>query len=346
VLALGAPYDQMTVDGGALPPPGSLDLPFNGPPPSTLALSGIVGAIRGGFTRDDETAIKDFGNPPDATVTVPILLDTGFLSSTSAQFFFFNNITFSPVQSPSMLAQDASPSGLPPNAAPNTAGVNVLSFKFGDVVDFVINNSDTGDHPLHLHGQSFWVMAAGEPNAGPFNQATTALRPIAARDVAAVQKKSHLVIRWVASHADLWFFHCHIEWHLGEWRAGEGGGWAQTRRKKCSRPPACSLSRRPGPRREDFSSINCVSMHWRFSSFECRARAAGERGGRPRLGRRLPTRPPSRAPATTPSWSPASSTACPPGNGIALPWYSRRRPRCTMSGCMLRRPGSIRSAGN
>ena len=43
-----------------------------------------------------------------------------------------------------MLQTLRSPGGLPPNAAPTTAGYNVLSFPLGEVVDFVIWNQDTG----------------------------------------------------------------------------------------------------------------------------------------------------------------------------------------------------------
>ena len=60
-------------------------------------------------------------------------------------------------------------------------------------------------------------MGSGAPNAGPYDPATSGpLEPRAARDVAAVQAGSWLVIRFVSSHPALWFFHCHIEWHLAD----------------------------------------------------------------------------------------------------------------------------------
>ena len=139
VLNMGVPYDQTRQDGATLPPPGSLALPFNGPPPVTLLESAVTQAVRG-----REPAIL-INNPPASTRTVPITLSTGFLSSTSAQYFYFNNITFSVPPSPSMLQTLRSPGGLPPNAAPTTAGYNVLSFPLGEVVDFVIWNQDTGE---------------------------------------------------------------------------------------------------------------------------------------------------------------------------------------------------------
>jgi len=151
-----------------------------------------------------------------STKTVNILLSTGTLSATSPQYFFFNNITFSSPAAPSLLDKTLTAGALPPNAAPGTAGYNVLDLTFGDVVDLVIYNTDTGVHPLHLHGQSFWIMAQGPQNSGPYDPATTPLVATEARDVAAVQAGSYLVIRFQASHPTLWFFHCHIEWHLAD----------------------------------------------------------------------------------------------------------------------------------
>lgn len=39
---------------------------------------------------------------------------------------------------------------LPPN---KNFGMNTLSLKQGDVVEFCISNNDGGQHPLHLHGK-------------------------------------------------------------------------------------------------------------------------------------------------------------------------------------------------
>jgi iron transport multicopper oxidase len=153
--------------------------------------------------------------PPPASKSVPILLSTGQVTSTSAQYFFFNNITLSLPPQPATL-DSALTTGLPPNAAPNTAGYHVLDFNYGDVVDLVFYNSDPGVHPLHLHGQSFWIMAQGQAGDGPYDPNLTPLAPLVARDVAAVQADSYLVLRFQSSHPLLWFFHCHIEWHLGK----------------------------------------------------------------------------------------------------------------------------------
>lgn len=139
-----------------------------------------------------------------STKTVNILLSTGVLSSTSPQYFFFNNITFLAPSAPSLLDSSLATGAPAPNAAPGMAGYNVLDLKFGDVVDLVIYNTDTGVHPLHLHGQSFWIMAQGQKNSGPYDPATSPqLTPLKARDVAAVRAGSYLVVRFQASHPTL-----------------------------------------------------------------------------------------------------------------------------------------------
>lgn len=218
VITFGGDAPQTTADGQPLPPPGTLNaVVLNSLPPQEIVQGSIVNAIWGRAPQPDGDMLAPTTvPPPPATVSVPILLSTGFLSPTSPQYFFFNNITFAPPSQPAMLQTALSPGGLPPNAAPGTPGYNVLKFKYGDVVDFVINSLDTGPHPLHLHGQSFWVMAEGAPNAGFYDPATTPLRPKYVRDVAAIQAGSFLVIRFTVSHPLEWFFHCHIEWHLAD----------------------------------------------------------------------------------------------------------------------------------
>lgn len=90
--------------------------------------------------------------PPNATITIPLVISTGGLSSVdpSPQYFFFNNITFAPLNDsaplddPPLLEEQLT-TGLPPNASPGTAGYNVIELKFGDVVDLVVTNTDEGE---------------------------------------------------------------------------------------------------------------------------------------------------------------------------------------------------------
>lgn len=163
----------------------------------------IVGGVRPPpATRVTNFTILFFNEPP----TAPI----------ATQYAHFNNISLSmqPVV-PSLLERYSNnPQGLgPPATVPSGLGWNLLEVQRGEVIDIVINNQDTGEHPIHMHGHWFWILAAGEPNAGDWaNQQP--LVPRLARDTVTVNLKSYLVLRMVANNPGAWILHCHIDWHL------------------------------------------------------------------------------------------------------------------------------------
>ncbi|ODM98419.1 Laccase-2 [Orchesella cincta] len=86
------------------------------------------------------------------------------------------------------------------------------------VIQVVINNDNDGAHPWHLHGHTFWVMATGEENDGPYNPAihswklnvNNGLR----RDTTHTPRRSWTVIRFDTGNPGAWLLHCHIHWHL------------------------------------------------------------------------------------------------------------------------------------
>ena len=110
---------------------------------------------------------------------------------------------------------------------------HTLHLKPGEVIDLVINNQDAYiEHPLHLHGHWFWVMARGAANSGPWDPKTEPLSktPIL-RDTVTVNFNSYIVVRFVADNCGTWIFHC--EWRRAALRArlgclatGGGGGGA------------------------------------------------------------------------------------------------------------------------
>lgn len=132
VFDMGKPSSEV-VEGGKLPGWPSLSAPANG----------TVAAKRGGAPSGPTEA-----GPPDATKTAELLLTTGFLTKEGEgpQYFFFNNVTWS-VPGSLALLDSQKDAKLPANAASDgalTAGSNILEFKFGDVVDFVVTNTDDG----------------------------------------------------------------------------------------------------------------------------------------------------------------------------------------------------------
>ena len=95
----------------------------------------------------------------------------------------------------------------------------------GDIVDLYVLNSDRGEHPFHLHGHFFWVIGSGTaPSASKIPSSYNLSNP-PRRDTASVPgcttdtnrvclNVGYLVLRFVADNPGVWFFHCHIDWHL------------------------------------------------------------------------------------------------------------------------------------
>ncbi|KAJ3321863.1 ferroxidase fet3 [Blyttiomyces sp. JEL0837] len=110
---------------------------------------------------------------------------------------------------------------------PNTTNaVNVLK---GQTVQITIVNDDGGEHPFHLHGHTFWVMASGVATNSAdvptdFSKLTNPLR----RDTVTVpacpynddgcldaddgngSQFGYVVLRFVADNPGVWLFHWHI----------------------------------------------------------------------------------------------------------------------------------------
>jgi iron transport multicopper oxidase len=78
------------------------------------------------------------------------------------------------------------------------------------VVDIFINNTDPAEHPFHLHGHKFWVVATSDnPQAETLYAGDYLLR-----DTVGVPASGWAKIRYYADKPGAWFFHCHIEWHM------------------------------------------------------------------------------------------------------------------------------------
>jgi iron transport multicopper oxidase len=98
-----------------------------------------------------------------------------------------------------------------------------------DVVEIVLNNGDTGSHPFHLHGHNFQVINRapsygatfydylnGDPVPYDPNNHTAFPSAPARRDTFVLPPQGYFVIRFVADNPGVWFFHCHIDWHLAQ----------------------------------------------------------------------------------------------------------------------------------
>ena len=93
-------------------------------------------------------------------------------------------------------------------------------------IDLLISNFDDGNHPLHLHGHKYFVLAEGDgyppltypgadityENLAPLYQRLNLSDPLR-RDTASVQAYGWILIRFIASNPGAWAFHCHVSWH-------------------------------------------------------------------------------------------------------------------------------------
>jgi iron transport multicopper oxidase len=147
----------------------------------------------------------------------------------------FNNVTYLLQKVPSLFT------AMTVGAAaenPVVYGVNGNAFvvKGGQLVEIVINNYDTGGHPIHLHGHAPQLVARApgvytppspegqrqysghanpQANAMGYDGDTSKMPRIPMRrDTWIVAAAGYTVLRFIADNPGVWFLHCHMEWHL------------------------------------------------------------------------------------------------------------------------------------
>ncbi|WOL14967.1 laccase-24-like [Canna indica] len=97
-------------------------------------------------------------------------------------------------------------------------GTRVRTVKYNATVEIVLQNTafvGIENHPMHLHGFNFFVVAQG---FGNYN-ATAAKRSFnlvdpQVRNTIGVPTGGWAVIRFVANNPGVWFMHCHLDAHL------------------------------------------------------------------------------------------------------------------------------------
>lgn len=105
----------------------------------------------------------------------------------------------------------------------------------GDLVEIVINNFDSGGHPMHFHGHAPQLVARSpgvfsggtqhpdQKNKVGKNGTSSALgytgdtsrmaRTPMRRDTWILAPNGYTVIRYIANNPGVWLLHCHMEWH-------------------------------------------------------------------------------------------------------------------------------------
>lgn len=153
----------------------------------------------------------------DHTITIDVAMDN---LGNGVNYAFFNNITYTKPKVPTLVTA-LSAGEQATNHLVYGYDTNTFVLNENDVVDIVLNNHDTGRHPFHLHGHTFQLISRGaavddddDPvDFDPEDHDDFPEYPMI-RDTALVYPQSNMVMRFKADNPGVWFFHCHIEWHL------------------------------------------------------------------------------------------------------------------------------------
>ncbi|KAJ6532692.1 Fet3 protein [Mycena vulgaris] len=85
-----------------------------------------------------------------------------------------------------------------------------------EVVNIVVKNGDAGKHPFHIHGHKYQIIErssdylSDDPSVITTANQTNPIR----RDTVQIESGGSATLQVVADNPGVWFFHCHIEWHL------------------------------------------------------------------------------------------------------------------------------------
>ncbi|KAK9943697.1 hypothetical protein M0R45_009298 [Rubus argutus] len=108
---------------------------------------------------------------------------------------------------------------LPDSIAATTQGTRVKVLEYNEEVEIVFQGTNvfdaSEDHPMHMHGYSFYIVGTG---FGNFDNETdpkeyNLLDPPKVNTVS-LPKKGWVAIRFKASNPGVWFWHCHLDRHL------------------------------------------------------------------------------------------------------------------------------------
>ncbi|KAL5048445.1 Cupredoxin [Aspergillus fruticulosus] len=150
---------------------------------------------------------------PDADMAITLDLTMDNLGD-GANYAFFNGISYVSPKVPVLYSALITGSAAS-NATVYGTDTNAYVLEKVDIVDIVLNNDDTRKHPFHLHGHNFRVLWRSGDYEGHFNKdnVTFASVPVC-WDTLIVSPMGNFVVRFKADNPGVWFFHCHIEWHM------------------------------------------------------------------------------------------------------------------------------------
>ncbi|CAF9922616.1 MAG: hypothetical protein ALECFALPRED_002131, partial [Alectoria fallacina] len=153
-------------------------------------------------------AFDDFGLVPYdklalfGPVTRQVVLNVNSGVTDNQNRFTINNITYTEPKVPSLYtALSVGKAATNPKVYGYAANAQVVNYQ--DIVEVVVNNFDSGGHPVHLHGHNFQIVQRSAINAGvyggtPINPPATPIR----RDVVKVNQGGYITFRYIANNPD------------------------------------------------------------------------------------------------------------------------------------------------
>ncbi|XP_051143884.1 laccase-6 isoform X2 [Andrographis paniculata] len=107
-----------------------------------------------------------------------------------------------------------------PNNAPNDTnsmnGTRVFVVEYGTRIQLILQDTgtvSTENHPIHLHGYSFYVVGYGSGNYNPDTAKLNIVDPPYMNTIG-VPVGGWAAIRFIADNPGVWFMHCHLDIHL------------------------------------------------------------------------------------------------------------------------------------
>ncbi|XP_057980390.1 laccase-6 [Malania oleifera] len=103
-----------------------------------------------------------------------------------------------------------------PNDTQSSSGTRAMVLDYGTRVQLILQDTGTvttENHPIHLHGYSFYVVGYG---TGNFDSKTAKFNLVDPpyMNTIGVPVGGWAAIRFVADNPGVWFMHCHLEIHL------------------------------------------------------------------------------------------------------------------------------------
>ncbi|KAL6929641.1 hypothetical protein ACO0SA_001045 [Hanseniaspora valbyensis] len=161
--------------------------------------------------------IEAFGKP-DRQIELAVKMEN---LGDGVNYAFFNNITYTVPKIPTLYSVYSAPKELLFDERIYGDNINAYVLKKNDVVEIVLNNDDDNKHNFHLHGHNFQIIKKGEADAGHYDSEISFLSDSSSenkypmiRDTVFVESQSYIVLRFKADNPGVWFFHCHIDFHL------------------------------------------------------------------------------------------------------------------------------------